>query len=365
LIKSTDVASFVEKKGKELLLPTDATDIHLTGLHLMQVQGQSSRVYVLSTSYRQRNCSSRKDFVLKTSRGNSEEAIVREYRALKALKPKGVPVPTAIALELDRSVIGAPFLIMEKIDGASTSNFFTNKANALATVDMLAELMASLHSVNPDILSETDLPEKRQVQEVRFRESVLSDLRGQISIGYITSLSPIIRRKYLKALKKLRESQTKGSQMTLIHADFGPDHVLLSDKGPVITDWEGIRIGDPAYDLGWLYHVVGLEGHIMIDHRFVKAPRQIAFNFGIGEEAVRRYKKYAGSVPENLEFYENLAALKLATTLDLHVRLGYASLSRVLRLKPNEVLSQTVFAYGAIRSFKENCESFLHERGLL
>jgi len=322
-------------------------------------------MYVLSTSYRQRNRVSRKDFVLKTSRGNSEERIAREYRALKVLKPKGIPVPTAIALELDRNAIGAPFMIMEKIDGASSSNFFNNRANALATVDMLAKLMASLHKVNPDILSETDAPENMPVHAGGFRESVLSELKDQISIGYITSLSPLIRRRYLKALKKLEESQSKDSCMTLIHADFGPDHVLLSDKGPVITDWEGIRMGDPAYDLGWLYHVVGLEGHIMIDHRFVKASRQATFDLDMGEEAVRCYKKYAASTPENLEFYKSLAALKLAATLDLHVRLGYPSFSRILRLRPMEILSQTVFAYGAIKSFKENCESFLHERGIL
>ncbi len=366
MIKSKDVASFVAKKGHESLFPPDATDIRLTGLYLMQVQGQSGRMYILSTSYHRSDCASRKDFVLKTSRGSrGEERILREYAALKVLKPKGIPVPSAIVLELDRSVIGTPFMIMEKIDGASSSNFFNDKANALATVDMLAKLMASLHNVNPDILSKADLPKKMPVQAVRFRENVLSGLRDQISIGYITSLSPLIRRKYLKAVKKLEELQTKGSQMTLIHADFGPDHVLLSDKGPVITDWEGIRVGDSAYDLGWLYHVVGLEGHIMIDHRFVKASKQTTFNLDIGEEVVRRYEKYAGSLPENLEFYKSLTALKLAATLDLHIRLGYASFSRVLRLRPKEILSQTISAYGAIRSFREYCESFLHERGIL
>lgn len=365
MIKSRDIASFVARKSHELLFPTDATDIRLTDLYLMRVQGQNGRMYVLSTSYRHRNCVCKKDFVLKTSRSNGGERLAREYRALKALKPKGIPVPTAIALELDRNVIGAPFMIMEKINGVSSSNLFNNKANTLATVDTLAKLMASLHKVDPDILSETDAPGNMPVHADGFRESVLSGLKDQISIGYITSLSPLIRRRYLEALKKLEEFQTKDSRMTLIHADFGPDHVLLSDKGPVITDWEGIRIGDPAYDLGWLYHVIGLEGHSIIDHRFVKASRQATLNLDMGEEAVRCYEKYAGSTPENLEFYKSLAALKLAATLDLHVRLGYPSFSRILRLRPKDILSQTVFAYGAIKSFKENCESFLHERGIL
>lgn len=365
MIRSKSIASFVEGKAHEFLFPTDATCIHVTDLYPMQVQGQCSRMYALSTAYSVKNRVFKKDFALKVGRGNAEERIAREYRALSALRSEGIPVPAAIALELDRSVIGAPFMIMEKINGISSSNFLNSKENALATVDMLAKLMSSLHKVNPAILFGKDLPGDMLARAVEFRKSELSELREEINVGYLTSFSPRIRRKYLDAVEKLEKCETHCSPMTLIHADFGPDHVLLSDKGPIITDWEGIRMGDPAYDLGWLYHVIALEGQVIIDHRFVMESRQTTLDFDIGEEAVKCYEKYAGSIPVNLEFYKSLVALKLATTLDLHVRLGYASFSRILRLRPQEILSQTVFAYGAIKSFKKSCELFLHKRDLL
>jgi aminoglycoside phosphotransferase (APT) family kinase protein len=322
-------------------------------------------MYVFSVTYSLKNCEFRKEFVLRTCRDNNEERMMKEYKALKALKAQGLPVPTAIELELQKDIIGAPFMIMEKINGASASNFLGDEKNALAIVDMLAKLLASLHKVDARILFRTDLSENKLEQSVKFRESMLSELKEVINIGYITSFSPFVRRKYLQALMKLEKCKMQGFNLALIHADFGPDHVLLSECGPVITDLEGIRLGDPAYDVGWVYHAIKLEGRIMIDHRFVKASKQMKYDFDLGEKFVECYKKYYGSIPVNLEFYKNLNALKLLARLDLHVRPGYASVSRIFRLRPQEILSQTIGAYGTIRSFKRYCEFFLQSRNIL
>jgi len=43
--------------------------------------------------------------------------MAREYRVLAALRDTGIPVPHVIALCEDESVIGAPFYIMEWVDG--------------------------------------------------------------------------------------------------------------------------------------------------------------------------------------------------------------------------------------------------------
>jgi 5-methylthioribose kinase len=38
----------------------------------------------------------------------------------------------------------------------------------------------------------------------------------------------------------------------LVHGDFTPKNVLVTDGPPVLLDWEVINVGDPAFDLGML-----------------------------------------------------------------------------------------------------------------
>jgi aminoglycoside phosphotransferase (APT) family kinase protein len=44
-----------------------------------------------------------------------------------------------------------------------------------------------------------------------------------------------------------------GFEPTLLHADLGPDHLLVREGGLVgVIDWGDARIGDPALDYAWL-----------------------------------------------------------------------------------------------------------------
>src|SRR3954469_11863967 len=77
----------------------------------------------------------------------------REYRVISALAPTPVPVPAALAYCPDPDVIGAPFYLMEKVDGTiyRTARQLTGldpaDGDALATA--LAGTLAALHAVEP------------------------------------------------------------------------------------------------------------------------------------------------------------------------------------------------------------------------
>jgi len=365
MIKNSRICSFFTKNGYGLLFPTDAENVQVSNLHSMRIQGMSNRMRVFSIAYTSRKRVFRRVLVMRIYRNQSREKLSREYRALKMLKAKGIPVPEALMLEADGRAVGEPFMVMEKINGVSASYFLDNDENALSTVDMLARLLASLHTIEPTTLFPCGVSKSELAGTLEFRESILSQVRRRISLGYITSLSPLIRSQYLKAITRLEMTKVQPSRLTLIHGDFGPDHVLLTQNGPVIVDWEGIRVGDPAYDVGWVYHIIRIEGQAMIDHRFVRVPNRASISFDLGEEFLKHYEHYSGSEPVNLGFYKDLAAIKLATILDLHVRPGAFFLDRLLRLPPKEILSQTVFARGTIKSVKNYCESFLQERNIL
>jgi len=354
-------STFVRKVGHDLLFPSTATDIHVDEPYKLQVQGLSTKMYGFSVGYTL-DRQIRNTFILRIYRDRTEEKMSREYRALKILKAHGIPVPTAFILEMDKRTIGEPFMIMEKIEGASASHFLRNEEHALTTVNMLAELLALVHRLDPTVLFHSN----RLGNQSEFAQQRLSQIKKLINIEYITSLSPFRRRKYLDAAKNLEETKMKHFRQALVHGDFGPDHVLITQKGPVVVDWEGISSGDPAYDVGWTYHILMLEGRNVIDHRFVKFEEQKTANVDLREQFVKCYEKHTGRKLDNLEFYKDLVALGLAARYDLYLRLGPFSMFRnLLLIGAKQTFARTLFARSATKSFQNYCIRFLESRGIL
>ena len=77
----------------------------------------------------------------------------REYTAMSALADTGVPVPRTYAHCADPDVLGAPFYVMERVDGvayrkaAELDALGTERTAALA--GRLVEVLAALHAVDP------------------------------------------------------------------------------------------------------------------------------------------------------------------------------------------------------------------------
>jgi aminoglycoside phosphotransferase (APT) family kinase protein len=46
----------------------------------------------------------------------------------------------------------------------------------------------------------------------------------------------------------------------LIHVDFHPDNVLLSERGPVVIDWANARSGRPAFDVAMTWVIAATSG---------------------------------------------------------------------------------------------------------
>jgi aminoglycoside phosphotransferase (APT) family kinase protein len=319
-------------------------------------------MYSFLTKYISRGNAYEKYFVLRLYKRQTKEICLREYTALKTLKTQTVLVPEVFALEMDKSVLGAPFMIMEKIDGISASHLLKNGKDVVATVDMLASVLAAIHAVNPTVLFDKIDSENQFV----FVKEKLSEIRNLINIQYITGFSPFTLKKYLNALKKLEKATIENSTQTLIHGDFGPDHVLLANKGPVVLDWEGVSLGDPAYDVAWTYHILMLEGVNMIDHKFVKSQGRRLFNVDLRERFIECYKSHSAWKLANLEFFKILTALRLVALFDLYSRPGLFSLYRNLMLMgPRKTLAQNILHRGAIRSFQDYCIRFLQSKAIL
>ena len=89
----------------------------------------------------------------------SAHAVDREFRVLDALRDTDVPVPNAIALCTDDSVIGSMFYVMEHLEGRifwDPAVPEVNNEERTAIYDEMNRVLAALHRVNVDTVGLTD-----------------------------------------------------------------------------------------------------------------------------------------------------------------------------------------------------------------
>ncbi|GAA2647004.1 phosphotransferase family protein [Streptomyces vastus] len=172
----------------------------------------------------------------------------REHRVISALHPTDVPVPRPVLLCEDEEVLGAPFYVMDFVEGtpyrtaeqlAPLGPERTRDA-VLSLVDTLVEL----HAVDPAEAGLADFgrPEGFLDRQLRRWGKQLDASRNRELAG-IDELHAALGR-------ELPHSLTA----TVVHGDYRLDNVLIGegDRITAILDWEMSTLGDPLTDLGLL-----------------------------------------------------------------------------------------------------------------
>ena len=175
----------------------------------------------------------------------------REYRVMAALADTGVPVPDMIGFCPDPDVMGAPFYVMEKVDGiayrdaADFESLDPAGRHALGTAFL--DAMSALAVVDQDAVGLSDFgrPEGFAARQVRRWTTQLSQSTSRDNTA-INRLG-----------ERLAERVPPAQRASIVHGDFRLDNALVhrSDPGTVlaIIDWEMSTLGDPLTDLGMLY----------------------------------------------------------------------------------------------------------------
>jgi len=174
----------------------------------------------------------------------------REHRILSRLPDVYAKAPRAFLYCEDLSVIGAPFYLMERVEGVVLRgprpkgvvlDETTMRRISEGTVDGLAEL----HAVDYAAAGLGDLghPEGYVARQVtgwseRYVKSRTDDIAEMDTVA-----------KWLVDHKPAREARA-----TLIHNDFKYDNLVLDPddltKIRAVLDWEMATVGDPLMDLG-------------------------------------------------------------------------------------------------------------------
>jgi aminoglycoside phosphotransferase (APT) family kinase protein len=177
--------------------------------------------------------------------------MAREYGVLSALQDTGIPVPRVIALCEDDAVIGAPFYVMEWIDGhvvrdALPVEFADTRQTRRAMSSALIETLLQLHAIDPDAIGLADFghPDGFLGRQVRrwWQQWEASKTRELPSIEVLH--------------RRLDEKVPEQSASGIVHGDYRLDNVMYAPTDPArivaVIDWEMCTIGDPLCDLGLL-----------------------------------------------------------------------------------------------------------------
>ncbi|GAA2640421.1 MULTISPECIES: phosphotransferase family protein [Streptomyces] len=241
----------------------------------------------------------------------------REHRVIAALHGTAVPVPEPVLLCEDEAVLGAPFYVMEYVDGvpyrtaeqlAEIGPERTRRA-VLGLVDTLVDL----HAVDPDAVGLGDFgrPEGFLDRQLRRWGKQLAASRGRELAG-IDELHGALGR-------GLPDSPTP----TVVHGDFRLDNVLIggspsgTDTIRAVLDWEMSTLGDPLTDLGLLVMYssdLGLTGSPV-------STTSGAPGHPTPDELVERYAARSGRDTGSIAWYTAFAWFKLAVILEgIHYR---------------------------------------------
>ena len=234
----------------------------------------------------------------------------REYRALAALAPVFDRAPKAFGFCADDSVIGAPFIVMERRSGvvvrAELPQEFAGLKNIEERVSFaLVDAMADLHAMDPKAAGLSDLG--------RPRGFVTRQLEGWYGRWQrvVEKADPVFERAY----QLLKQHQPQTQRHTLVHNDLKLDNCMFEvgnpDRVATILDWDMTTLGDPLIELGTL-----LSYWQQPRDDFGRSPTTELDMAGFPprESLVQRYAESGANV-ENIDWYEAFGLWKQAVVL--------------------------------------------------
>jgi len=154
-----------------------------------------------------------------------------EYRVLRTLFDRGLPVPRPVGLDESAEILPGAYLISEYVDGEPRFDLDE------ACFNQAAEALAAIHSLSAARVDCAGLPDS--LDEVSRRLGGLPPERGM-------ALDDSGVWDALKAAWPPR----RDNQPALLHGDFWPGNWLWQDdRLAAVIDWEDACLGDPLSDL--------------------------------------------------------------------------------------------------------------------
>ncbi len=269
--------------------------------------GFSNLTYMLTASVHGEH----KEYVLRRppvgANIKSAHDMEREFKVLQALRAPYPKVPQPIVYCDDSAILGAPFYVMERVEGVILRS---KKPDAL---DLSAPVMKSLSTMLVDNLAElhtTDISSSELQALGKPEGYVRRQVEGWIK-RYQNAKTDEIPGMDKVAEWLLANIPDVTNAPTLIHNDYKYDNVVFATDLSTISavlDWEMATIGDPLMDLGTTLGYWAEDGDPVPLKMF--GLTSLAGNLN-REEVVARYAEQTGRDVSNIVFYYVFGLLKI------------------------------------------------------
>lgn len=173
--------------------------------------------------------------------------VEREFRVISALATKGFPVPCALHLCEDESVIGTAFYIMEHVGGGICQDATLpgmTPAERKSIYASMAEVLAQLHAID---WSAVGLSDYGKHGDYLGRQIALWSRQYEA-----TKTEEIAEMNRVMAW--LPDHIPPGDETSLVHGDYRLGNIILAQCRPkvaAVLDWELSTLGHPLADLAY------------------------------------------------------------------------------------------------------------------
>jgi aminoglycoside phosphotransferase (APT) family kinase protein len=245
----------------------------------------------------------------------SAHAVDREFRVIAALNDSDVPVPKALHLCEDESVLGQVFYVMNYVAGRVFSSITLPDCTPeerttayLSSVSVLAHLHAvDYRAVDLESFGKADSYVARQVARWS-KQYELSKTEECKAMDELIAWLPA--------------NDPDDNHSAIVHGDYRPGNLIFSNDDTAVVavlDWELSTIGHPLADLGYFllpYHLnENLRGHSLrgVDLDTLGIPT---------EQVLLDTYKANGHQVSNIDYYIAFSMFRLAAILAGVLRRG-------------------------------------------
>jgi aminoglycoside phosphotransferase (APT) family kinase protein len=276
--------------------------------HVQQIAvGWSHETWLFDAAWTDDDGRQEQGFCLRRDPGNALlrdlSDLATQFQVLRCLEATSVPAPRPFFYEPEPNVLGAPFLVMEKVSGVCPSpwgregrRFYADAAARGMLPESFTDTLIALHTLDwrDAGLDFLGVPQPG----VDFARREITKWQTLIDASGLEP-DPVL----VDVICWLESNVPSTERLVLVHGAYRTGNLLIDDdRVSAVLDWETEVIGDPMYDVAYVLSELNREG------------TELLSNLVERDAFYRRYEKGTGiEIDENLcQYFHVLYAMRSA-----------------------------------------------------